>query len=187
MFSKLKQLLVTIMAAAYVLLTSPLSTPALLIPSVGDRLLQSINQAGVSVRVNDKKACSKPVLGSYFPGRDLIVICQEDSTPGGREHKWSTGDLTVLMHESTHLLQDCLSGSMQDRRLATITHSEEELIEYSKDLSEDMLAWIIETYTAYGADDITLWLEIEAFSTQVSADIEDLAGAIDKACPYRTM
>ena len=70
-------------------------------------------------------------------------------------------------------------------QLATITHSEAELIEYSKDLSEDMVAWIIETYTAYGADDITLWLEIEAFSTQVSADIDTLAGAIDEACPYR--
>ena len=184
----ISSLLLTVAAAllaVFIVINSPLHASALMIPSEFQSLPEAIERAGVQVRVNHSKVCGKDALGVFFPGRDLIVVCQSVAQPGDPEYKWSIEDFTVLMHESTHLLQDCLTGSLRDMQLKTITNTPEELAEYSQELSEDMISWITQTYREHGADDITIWLEVEAFSTQTSAEPEDLAASINKACPIR--
>ena len=79
----LKSVLITLAAAymaAYVLLSSPLSTPALMIPSHLQSLPESIERAGIEVRVNDKNLCGKDSLGIYFPGKDTILVCNAFSS-----------------------------------------------------------------------------------------------------------
>ena len=178
--------LITLAAAllsVFIIINSPLSVHALMIPSELQSLPESISKAGIRVVLNDSNLCGKDALGSYFPGIDTILICQSSAQPGDSEYKWSERDYSVLMHESTHLLQDCLSGSTRDHILVPINQTREELESYSEELTDDQVAWIIETYTEHGADDLTLWLEIEAFSTQVSAAPEVLAAAIGNTCP----
>ena len=181
-------LLMTLAAAfisAFVITNSPLSAHALMIPSELQSLPQAIERAGIEVRVNDTNVCGKEALGVYFPGRDLIVVCQSVAQPGDSEYQWSSADYTVLMHESTHLLQDCLSGSLRDYTLVPITQTREELESYSKELTDMQVAWILETYTEAGADDLTLWLEVEAFSTQTSVEPAILTEKILNTCPIR--
>ena len=181
-------LLMTLAAAlfaVFMVTISPGHVSALMIPSELQSLPESIQRAGIEVRVNDSNVCGKDALGVYFPGRDLIVVCQSVAQPGDSEYQWSAADFTVLMHESTHLLQDCLSGSLRDMRLVPINETVEDLESYSKELSEDQLAWIIETYTDFGADDLTLWLEVEAFSTQISVEPGVLSERISQICPIR--
>ena len=170
---------------AFVILSSPLSAHSLMIPSDLQSLPEAVDKAGISVVLNDNNFCGKDALGTYFPGRDIISVCQEQAQPGDSEHKWTANDYSVLMHESTHLLQDCLSGSTRDYTLVPINQTVEDLERYSQELSEDMLAWISTTYREHGADDLTIWLEVEAFSTQTSADPDILAAAISRTCPIR--
>ena len=174
-----------VLLAGFVMLTHPQTAAALDTPTHLKALEESISKAGISVVVNDKERCKLPVLGSYYPGRDLIVICQQGAQPGDSENKWSPSDFTVLMHESTHLLQDCRSGSIRDMQLVRITSSEEELAEYIDILPEEYIQWIFKAYTEGGADDLTLQLELEAFSTQLGADPDVLAAAITNTCPIR--
>jgi len=186
--SRLQQLWVLVAAAllsCLVIINSPLSVHALLIPNNLQSLPESISKAGIRVALNDSNLCGKDALGTYFPGRNVILVCQSEAQPGDSEHKWSERDYSVLMHESTHLLQDCLSGSTSDYTLVPINQTREELESYSEELTEEQVAWIIETYTEHGADDLTLWLEIEAFATQTSADPGVLSAAIDRTCPMR--
>lgn len=171
--------------AVFMVTISPGHASALMIPSELQSLPESIQRAGITVRVNDSNVCGKDALGVYFPGRDLIVVCQSVAQPGDSEYQWSAADFTVLMHESTHLLQDCLSGSLRDMQLVPINQTREDLESYSKELSDDQLAWIIETYTDFGADDLTLWLEVEAFSTQISVEPGVLSEQISQSCPIR--
>ena len=171
--------------SVFIVINSPVSAHALMIPNNLQSLPESISKAGIRVALNDNNLCGKDALGTYFPGTDTILICQSEAQPGDSEHKWSERDYSVLMHESTHLLQDCLSGSTSDYTLVPINQTREELESYSEELSDDQVAWIIETYTEHGADDLTLWLEIEAFSTQTSADPGVLSAAIDRTCPMR--
>ncbi|QIN96945.1 hypothetical protein [Synechococcus phage S-H34] len=181
-------LLMTLAAAllaVLIVISSPLSAHALLIPSELQSLPEAVERAGIEVRVNDSNVCGKQALGVYFPGRDLIVVCQSVAQPGDSEYQWSSADFTVLMHESTHLLQDCLSGSLRDMQLVPINQTREELERYSKELSDEQVAWIIETYTEAGADDLTLWLEVEAFSTQTSVEPATLTEKILNTCPIR--
>ncbi|WVQ00652.1 hypothetical protein [Synechococcus phage MC09] len=181
-------LLMTLAAAllaVLIVINSPLSAHALLIPSDLQSLPEAVERAGIEVRVNDSNVCGKQALGVYFPGRDLIVVCQSVAQPGDSEYQWSSADYTVLMHESTHLLQDCLSGSLRDMQLVPINQTREELERYSKELTDDQVAWIIETYTEAGADDLTLWLEVEAFSTQTSVEPATLTEKILNTCPIR--
>ena len=183
-----KSALITLAAAllsVFIIINSPLSVHALMIPNNLQSLPESISKAGIRVVLNDSNLCGKDALGTYFPGRDTILICQSEAQPGDSEHKWSERDYSVLMHESTHLLQDCLSGSTRDNTLVPINQTREELESYSEELTEDQVAWIIQTYTEHGADDLTLWLEIEAFATQTSADPGVLSAAIDRTCPMR--
>jgi len=184
-FKSVLHTLAAALLSCLVIINSPLSAHALLIPNNLQSLPESISKAGIRVVLNDSNLCGKDALGTYFPGRDTILICQSEAQPGDSEHKWSERDYSVLMHESTHLLQDCLSGSTSDYTLVPINQTREELESYSEELTEDQVAWIIETYTEHGADDLTLWLEIEAFSTQVSADPGVLSAAIDRTCPMR--
>ena len=184
-----KSALITLAAAllsVFIVINSPRSVHALMIPSELQSLPESISKAGIRVVLNDSDLCGKDALGTYFPGRDMILICQSTAQPGDSEHKWSERDYSVLMHESTHLLQDCLSGSTSDYTLVPINQTREELESYSEELTEDQVAWIIQTYTEHGADDLTLWIEIEAFATQTSADPQILSEAISKTCPIIT-
>ena len=181
-------LLMTLAAAlfaVFIVISSPLSAHSLMIPSELQSLPEAVERAGIEVRVNDSKVCGKEALGVYFPGRDLIVVCQSVAQPGDSEYQWSAADYTVLMHESTHLLQDCLSGSLRDMQLVPINQTREELESYSKELSEEQIAWILQTYTEAGADDLTLWLEVEAFSTQTSVEPAILTERILNTCPIR--
>jgi hypothetical protein len=181
-------LLMTLAAAllaSVMVLSFPTSGHALMIPSELQSLPEAVESVGIEVRVNDSNVCGKEALGVYFPGRDLIVVCQSVAQPGDSEYQWSAEDYTVLMHESTHLLQDCLSGSLRDFTLVPINQTREELESYSKELSDMQVAWILQTYSEAGADDLTLWLEVEAFSTQTSVEPAILTEKILHSCPIR--
>ena len=183
----LRSLFITVTLAllwGLVILISPLSAHASLSPKTSSLLVETINKAGVSVVFNDSEVCQLPVLGVYQPGEDRIVICQQRAEQlDGVEHQWTRRDSVVLRHESTHLLQDCLSGQRGDYHLTPMTQTPADLMEYILGkLSPDDIKNINEIYREAGADDLTIWLELEAFATQDTVSDDAMSQRMQQVC-----
>ena len=163
-----------------ILLTHPQSAAASSTPTHSNPLVETITNLDVSITLNDKNVCTLPVYGAYQPGYNRIVLCT--TTSEDLEHL-SDSDRVVLRHESTHLLQDCLSGSRRDNQLAPLTGTYEDLLVYIYGkLSPEDVNNISETYREVGADDRTIWLELEAFATQNTISDDAMSYELQRVC-----
>ena len=183
----LRSLIITLISSivvGLVILSSPLNAHAIVTPTSGNHLRETVNNLGVRVEFNVSEICTLPVYGVYQPSEDRIVICQQRAEQlDGVEHQWTERDSVVLRHESTHVLQDCNSGQRGDNHLFPLYPTLEDLREYlDGKLSENDMIEIETSYRESGADDHVIWLEFEAFATQNTIGDDAMAERLQRVC-----
>ena len=145
-------------------------------------LWNTLQRAGVTTQINPRDC--KPEFHGYYNRRSVkLVVCQDNSTGGGRQVEWTANDLDTLRHEAQHVLQDCMVGGLGDLRSSSYFDYEtlKEVLGKSS-LTPDQLKNIIESYAKDGASEETIIMELEAFAVARDVDASSIAGAIEKYC-----
>ena len=80
-------------------------------------LLRTVQRAGTQVYVNHAvcvKEGNEGVNGMYYPGHNVLVICQDRATDTNMV-EWTLNDLDTVRHETQHMIQDCVAGYHNER------------------------------------------------------------------------
>ena len=154
------------------------------LPESHSSLVESINNAGISISVNVGAHCNGQHDGFYSPPNELLAICQDNAPrPHWSEVRWTENDLDTLRHEGHHLAQDCAADRAVGGQVALFFDDKEKYQAFiTRALTEEQMERIIETYKAAGADEFTILMELEAFSVADSVSPDTIAGAIDRFC-----
>lgn len=145
-------------------------------PTRGDaehNLIQTIRETGTAVYLQCPPEGG--FAGVYMSSRGIMGICVQGRGPS----QWTADEQDTLRHEAVHLAQDCM-GRLSDDKLET-TRSITSLMRLVAH-SGINAAQIERLYRQRGADDMTIVLELEAFSiaaTHSTAQVEDL---VRRAC-----
>ena len=148
------------------------------------RLVEAINRTGVSVQVNVGNNCDVDNDGIYKPQERILGVCQ-DNAPNIHwgEVEWTANDLDTLRHEAVHLIQDCEADGHPGDYVALYFDTQEERVDFiSKALTKDQIEQIYEVYTANGADEFTVWMELEAFAIAATVGPDSIAKVMDRVC-----
>ena len=93
-------------------------------------LWNTLQRAGVTTQINPRDC--KPEFHGYYNRRSVkLVVCQDNSTGGGRQVEWTANDLDTLRHEAQHVLQDCMVGGLGDLRSSTSKRHESMMFPFS--------------------------------------------------------
>ena len=152
------------------------------------RLWNTIQDVGVETYLNMPGECDKSTAGFYRTDRRgpaQLVICQENSYPGGKQVGWTAEDYDTLRHEAQHLLQDCLAGGIADGRYDTLFEGEKLTEFVMGGLTTNKIEWILDSYGAAGVSDLVLLQELEAFAVAESVPADSIAKGIKEVCTYR--
>ena len=160
------------------------ATPAFAGNSYNDHvdLWNTLQQAGVTTRINPPD-CKSDFMGYYNRRTVTLVICQENSYPGGPQVDWTSEDLDTLRHEAHHVIQDCKLGGVGDMRSDTY-FSLEDLKSFlaKSSLSTSQIESIIKSYAKQGAPEEVIIMELEAFAVARDVDASSIAKAVDTYC-----
>ena len=110
-----------------------------------ERLWNTIQSVGVDTDLNLAGECDSKTAGFYRTNRRgyaQLVICQENSRPGGAQVGWTAEDYDTLRHEAQHLLQDCLVGGIGDGRYDTLFTGQKLEDFVISGLSTEKIKWI---------------------------------------------
>ena len=145
-------------------------------------LWDTLQSVGVTTHINPTD-CESDFHGFYNRRQVRLVVCQDNSTAGGRQVDWTSNDLDTLRHEAQHVLQDCMVGGLGDGRSSTYFDYEtlKEFISKSS-LTESQLRNIINSYSSKGAPEDVIIMELEAFAVATDVDASSISGAIKKYC-----
>ena len=154
------------------------------LPESHQSLVQSINNAGISITVNVGSHCDGKHDGFYAPDHELLAICQDNAPrPHWSEVRWTANDLDTLRHEAHHLVQDCVADREVGGKVALFFDDKEQYKAFiSKALTPEQQERIIERYKAAGADEFVILMELEAFSVADSVSPQTIANAVDRFC-----
>lgn len=160
------------------------ATPALAgnIMDEHELLWNTLQDAGVTVMTNARD-CDDDSFGYYHRREVKVVVCQDNSYPGGSQVAWTENDLDTLRHEAQHVIQDCMVGGLGDMRSDTY-FTQDELVTFlaKSSLSQENIENIIQTYAEAGASEEVIIMELEAFSVAADVDAATIAGAVRKFC-----
>lgn len=127
-------------------------------------LAEAVVRNNVNLYLNPSACASDDgkLWGFYMGQRRAMVICQENSYPGGPAVDWTEEDLDTLRHETQHMIQDCMVGSNHDHQLGSVYTDPVgfALSVLGQERAED----IVNLYRSNGANDHVLVLELEAFA-----------------------
>ena len=145
-------------------------------------LVETIKSAGVSVVVNHEDCDNGDGLMGYYSGRKrLLVICQDNRTPGsGKQVNWTPNDLDTLRHEAQHFIQDCMIGGNHDHSLRPVYKDPAGLA--ANVLGREGMVRIANAYRSRGASDAVIVLEWEAFSVAAMNVPLEQSGDIQRYC-----
>lgn len=144
------------------------ATPTQTVPVEGSHeahllLVQTILRHGTSISINPA-FCGSPkgkgVMGVYSSRKKLMIICQDQGTPGGPQVAWTPNDLDTLRHEAQHMIQDCRLGTRHDGLLAPVYRSPIGLANAT--LTPNRIRHINQAYSHFPR--FIILLEYEAFS-----------------------
>ena len=113
--------------------------------------------------------------GAYMSSNRLMGICVDGRSP----RTWTAEEQDTLRHEAIHLAQDCM-GRLADDDLETtqtITRLMRVVMESGIDAAE-----IERTYRRLGADDLTIVLELEAFSLAAAMSTQEVDYLVRRSC-----
>lgn len=148
------------------------------------RLVEAILRTGVSVQVNVGNNCNVQNDGIYKPQQRILGVCQ-DNAPNihWSEVQWTANDLDTLRHEAVHLIQDCEADGRPGDYVELYFDTEEQRVDFiRKALTKDQVEMIVETYAAGGADEFTIWMELEAFAIAATVGPDSIAKVMDRVC-----
>ena len=153
-----------------------LVAPAMATPTRGDaeqNLISTIQQTGTRIVLNCPDGTA--FQGAYMSSNRLMGICVDGRSP----RTWTAEEQDTLRHEAIHLAQDCM-GRLADDDLETtqtITRLMRVVMESGIDAAE-----IERTYRRLGADDLTIVLELEAFSLAAAMSTQEVDYLVRRSC-----
>ena len=153
-----------------------------------EQLWQSLQRAGVTLRVNNPQLCGENTGGGMYNSLyRTLVICQDGkaSASSGQQVAWTENDMDTLRHEAHHVIQDCLDGTLGDGRMLPVYTDTDQWKEFVSKMPQDKIDFIIEQYRSMGADNHLLYLELEAFSAAHVVSAVNIARGVDKVCASR--
>ena len=147
-------------------------------------LWNSLNSVGITTLLNEPSVCNHGSDGYYYSRGRTIVVCQDNaSKTSSEEVAWTDNDLDTFRHESHHVLQDCLSGTLGDSVTKLLFDTEESFEDFvGPRLTRSQIGSIIDSYTIQGAPEDVIIKEIEAFAVARSVSPLVIANAIDNSC-----
>ena len=162
-----------LMAAAAAL---AIATPAMASPVRGDaewNLIRTIEQTGTTVYLECPEDAG--FAGVYMSQDRIMGICVDGRSP----RHWTADERDTLRHEAVHLAQDCW-GRLADGRLETTqTITALMRLVQSTGIPAERIE---EVYRRNGADDMTIVLELEAFSLAAALTTDQVDDLVRKAC-----
>lgn len=150
-------------------------------------LWETIQQAGVLIRLNDSKQCRDPKQdGAYLPQNRVLVICQDNGRAGGPQVRWTANDYDTLRHEAHHIVQDCAAGDGLGGYSTTL-FDRDGLTKFvgQSSLTQDQIKWIISSYKGKGAPPNVVAMEVEAFAVAADVEAHLIAAKLREACARR--
>ncbi len=153
-----------------------LAAPAMATPTAGDaeyNLISTIQRTGTRVVLDCPDGSQ--FAGVYMSQERIMGICVDGRSP----RAWSAQERDTLRHEAVHLAQDCW-GRLADGELET-TQTITRLMSLVHQ-SGINAAEIERVYRDNGADDMTIVLELEAFSLAAAMSTEQVDDLVRHAC-----
>lgn len=149
-----------------------------------EHLWNTIQSVGVRTYINPNQCRERKADGFYMSSGPILVICQDNGTPGGPQVDWTDNDLDTLRHEAHHLVQDCNKGQLGDNSLAPIFDTQEELSEFliGAEMTQEQVRRIIRVYGNKGASNDVIIKELEAFAVARSISASSIANAVVAQC-----
>lgn len=150
------------------------------------RLVKTIDDLGVAIRVNEYKDCAPEVndgqqyYGWYSGARGELIVCQEQAirTKGwGKVYNFTAEDLDTLRHEAHHMVQDCMDKRMDG--LLDVVYTEPVDLGL-RVLGRDGVMNVVRAYNDESND--RQILEIEAFAVAAMNDPEEQIRDIKTYC-----
>lgn len=123
--------------------------------SLKDKLLRSIKKLGIAISYED---CSPNKLGSYYPGQNKMIICQNNIES---EDKY----IETLAHESWHIVQDCV-GDLNDGKIFPVSvgnHS------WFQSMANNLNSSDLGNLSLYESEDLPY--EVEAYAMEKHPDL----------------
>lgn len=162
-------------ATAFALAAAPVHAT----PSPGDaeqNLINTIRSTGTSVYLQCPEEAG--FAGVYMSEARIMGICVEGRSPS----TWNADERDTLRHEAVHLAQDCM-GRLADNQLET-TRTITALMRLvaASGINAERIEHV---YREMGADDMTIVLELEAFSLARVLSAEQIEDLVIAACRLR--
>ena len=126
-------------------------------------LMERLEKVGVTVVVNNPIHCppGREGGGSYSPFSALLAVCQDNGDSDSVMVKWTPNDYDTLRHESHHVIQDCVSGSIADGRMDMLFNSND-WEQFTKGLDE-FVSNVYRNQIRRGMTDKVAMEEVEAY------------------------
>lgn len=145
-------------------------------PTSGDaeqNLLATIQQTGTRVVLECPEGTA--FQGAYMSSDRLMGICVDGRSP----RTWTAEERDTLRHEAIHLAQDCM-GRLADDDLETT----QMITRLMRVVTESGInaAGIERTYRQNRADDMTIVLELEAFSLASAMSTQEVDLLVRRSC-----
>ena len=150
-----------------------------------DQLWQSLQRAGVTLRVNNPELCGDNSGGGHYNSLyRTLVICQDGQSQAtsGEQVQWTANDMDTLRHEAHHVIQDCLSGALGDGNMKPVYTDPDAWKAFVTKMPQDKIDQIIDQYKSMGASNHLLYLELEAFSAAHNVGPLNIAKGLDRVC-----
>ena len=144
------------------------ATPEITAPPEGSLdahavLVHAVESRGIDFVANHSYCQENPdIMGFYSFDEALLVVCNDNYSETNTNPQWTANDLDTLRHEAQHMIQDCVVGGLQDRRLRPVYGDPIGLAFHV--LGAENMEGINKKYRGAGADTRTVILEWEAFA-----------------------
>ena len=174
-------------------LTSVLASLSLLAPNAAFagntfddhlELRNTLQSAGIVVVINSKIHCFGFNDGVYLQNVGMLVVCQDNSYPGGPLVDWTENDLDTLRHEAHHVVQDCSIGKIADMRMDLLFSDRESFVDFmsKSSMSVSEIAKLSSMLEAEGLSGRDLLMEIEAYAVARDISASTIADKVAEFC-----
>ncbi len=176
----IKQLLA--ITALFAMAPAALAGPRYNLNQAHRNLIEAVQSTGTVVKVNPTtcyRGDGSKLYGWYWATNKELVICQSNSDVSNLNTviDFTAEDLDTLRHESQHLIQDCMDGTLQGS-LDTVYKTP--LIMGKKVMGPDEVFRVIEAYKDLSVE--RQILEVEAFAVARMNDPDEQVSDIKKYC-----
>lgn len=174
-------------------LTSALASLSLLAPNAAFadntfddhlELNKALQSAGIVVVFNSKLHCNGNNDGMYLSDVGMLVVCQDNSYPGGPQVDWTANDLDTLRHEAHHVVQDCSIGGIGDLKMDLLFSDKESFVDFmsKSSLSVPELKRLTEMLENEGLTKREVLMEVEAYVVARDIGASTIANKVKDFC-----